>query len=148
MNRTINLGGVDRQIHFGHGMILEYEDVTGRLYLDDFEELRERLNAAYKTLPNGLDKDIEEADMIRLGRKMPVSHLARFAYIGLRFAAKKSGQAIDFTQENVVDWLMLEPSKMAVVVQYFIESLAVPRDGEQEEPVPKKKARASTLPAS
>lgn len=132
-------------------MILDYEDTTGRLYLDDFEETRQRLNDAYAHLPGGVGKEVTEADMIAVGRRMPISHLARFAFIGLRYASRITGQPFTGTLDDVVGWLMAEPHKLAVVVQYFIESLPKPSETD-DAPAPadakKKKAAASTLTAS
>lgn len=144
MQRQINLGGKFRPIQFGHGMILEYEDTTGRLYLDDLETLRERLSAAYATLPKGENRQITEDDMRALGRKMPLGHLARFCFIALRWAGRRAGETLDFTQEDVLGWIMESPAEMATLVTFIIDSMQKTDDEPAPESAKKKPAGGST----
>lgn len=95
MESTIELGGKKRPVSFGFYAFKVFEDETGI----SFTKMGESLE------------------------NMNVDILTAFIYSGLCSGAKKSNQAIDFSRDDIYDWLDDFSGSIDSIVKVFTDSM-------------------------
>jgi len=95
MNYSVNIGGAERPLHFGFSCLAEYGRMSG-LSLGQIGE----------TSPEN----------------MSLQDILNLVYCGLKHGARKAGQKVDFTIDDVGDWLDEGRDLLAEVVKAFVES--------------------------
>lgn len=86
----IELGGKKRPVAFTVNALIEFEGLIG----SDF---------------NGLGAEI-----------MKLKNLRALTFVGLKHGAKAEGQAVDFTLEDVGDWLNLTNGSTTAIIDAFM----------------------------
>lgn len=127
----IKIGGKERPIAFGHRVAYNYEVTTGRNYNALVLQVADMITKSAAAMP-GVDPagmELEDAATMlhSSGRKAAESFsivpLTKLTFIGLQYAHRKEGIAVDFEEEDVAEWLFDDPAAMQAVFVCLFESL-------------------------
>lgn len=104
MMEHILIGGIERPVRFGFSALWHYEQRTGRNALTDFAQMQD--GAASVTL------------MIEL------------LFSGLCAGTRHLKQAVDFTAEDVADWIGSDVDVLQIAATLFAQSFEKAEEGE------------------
>jgi hypothetical protein len=96
MTQYIELGGVERPVRFGFSALYQYEQRTGRNALVDFATMQ--------------------------GGGASVSLMVDLLFAGLCAGTRHEKLAVDYTQEDVADWIGSDTEVLQKAASMFAES--------------------------
>ena len=106
MTEYIELGGVERPVRFGFSALYQYEQRTGRNALTDFAAMQ--------------------------GGQASVSLMIDLLYAGLCAGTRHEKKAVDYTQEDVADWIGNDMDVLQIAATMFAASFEKEKAGEGE----------------
>ena len=104
MTEYLNLGGVERPVRFGFSALWHYEQRTGRNALTDFAQMQSGLAS--------------------------VSLMIDLLYAGLCAGTRHEKQAVDFTAEDVADWIGNDVDALQIAATLFAQSFEKAGEGD------------------
>lgn len=104
MTEYINLGGVERPVRFGFSALYQYEQRTGRNALTDFAAMQ--------------------------GGQASVSMMIDLLFAGLCAGTRHEKKAVDYTQEDVADWVGNDVDVLQVAATLFAASFEKAGEGD------------------
>lgn len=118
MTNYINIGGIERPVRFGFSALYQYEQRTGRNALTDFAAMQ--------------------------GGQASVSLMVDLLFAGLCAGTRHERQPVDYTQEDVADWIGNDMDVLQYAATMFAESFEKAGEGEAEKKMkpPRLKAEA------
>lgn len=106
MTEYINLGGVERPVRFGMSALWQYEQHTGRNALTDFAQMQ--------------------------GGLASVSMMIDLLFSGLCAGIRHEKKPIDFTPEDVADWIGNDMDVLQIAATLFAQSFEKAGEGDGE----------------
>ena len=104
MTNYLNIGGVERPVRFGFSALYQYEQRTGRNALTDFAAMQ--------------------------GGQASVSLMIDLLYSGLCAGTRHEKKAVDYTPEDVADWIGNDMDVLQIAATMFAESFEKTKAGE------------------
>jgi len=106
MTKYIELGGVERPVRFGFSALYQYEQRTGRNALTDFAAMQ--------------------------GGQASVSLMIDLLFAGLCAGTRHEKGKVDYTQEDVADWIGNDVDVLQIAATMFAASFEKDKAGEGE----------------
>jgi hypothetical protein len=106
MTEYISLGGVERPVRFGFSALYQYEQRTGRNALTDFAAMQ--------------------------GGQASVSMMIDLLYAGLCAGTRHEKQTVDYTQEDVADWIGNDMDALQIAATMFAASFEKAGEGDAQ----------------
>jgi hypothetical protein len=117
MTNFIEIGGVERPVRFGFSALYQYEQRTGRNALTDFAKMQDG--------------------------EASVTLLVELLYSGLCAGTRHEKKEVDYTQEDVADWIGTDMGVLEKAAAMFAESFEKAGEGDaQKKGKPLTKTRA------
>jgi len=119
MTNYLTIGGIERPVRFGFSALYQYEQRTGRNALTDFAAMQ--------------------------GGHASVSLMIDLLYSGLCAGTRHEKKAVDYTPEDVADWIGNDMDVIQQAATMFAESFEKAGEGAEQKkakPPMKKKAEA------
>lgn len=114
MTNYLLIGGIERPVRFGFSALYQYEQRTGRNALLDFAAMQ--------------------------GGQASVSLMVDLLFAGLCAGTRHEKQAVDYTQEDVADWIGNDTEVMQSAAVMFAESFDKTGEGDEQKKVKPPKA--------
>lgn len=117
--QQIHIGGRKRPINFTFEVAYDYERTTGRKYIKDYNLLCAQLAET----ANRLQSESPET----AGDGISIVLLADMVHAALDYGARKVGQELEATPQEVAGWILSDQNAAQQVFTVLLESVSTPK---------------------